>query len=107
MWKDSLRAGLRNLYVNAVLAATIIVYYFIRSTLVYTQPTETISRILSIVLVAILIGWVLFFGHCVGEICLEIKRKNYSYLWTLLPFFLPPIVFLLRNPILSLFPDLV
>lgn len=107
MWKDSLRAGLRNLYVNAVLAAAIIGYYFIRSLLVYTQPTETISHILSVVLVVILIGWVLFFSHCVGEIFLEIKRKNYSYLWSLAPFFLPPIVFLLRNPILSLFPNLV
>lgn len=106
MWKDSLRAGLRNLYVNAVLAVTIIGYYFIRDLLTYTQPTERIQSVLSIVLIVLLIGWALFFCHCIGETIVELKRKNYSYLWSLLPFVLPLLFYMLRNPILSLFPVL-
>lgn len=107
MWKDSLRAGLRNLYVNAVLAVTVIGYFLIRSMLVYTQPTEKISAALTIVFIVMLIGWSLFFCHCAGETCMEIRRKNVTYLWSLLPFLLPPVIFLLRNWILSLFPAFI
>lgn len=104
MWKDTVRATLRNLYVNVVLCATIIGYYFIKRLLLYTEPTDNISSIMSIILIALIVGWALFFCHWIGETCLELKRKNYLILYSFIPFVLPPLCFLLHNPILSILP---
>lgn len=106
MWKDTLRASLRNLYVNLVLSAVLIGFCFTQSLLDFTQPTELISTIIRCVLIALLIGWGLMLCHWIGETCLELRKNNYYFLLSLLPFILPPLVYLLRNNILSLLPEL-
>lgn len=106
MASDNIRATLRNLYINAVVSLMILGYFFLSDLLVLTTLTQNMERILFWAAIAALVAWILFLGHCCGELVLELRRSNYHYLWSFLPFFLPVIAYAGHAAILGLLPAL-
>lgn len=95
----NIRASLRNLYINATISLVIILYAALQEFLLATVATPKLEQLLSGAFIALLIAWVLFLGHCCGELVLELRRSNYHYLWSLLPFLLPVIIYASQNAI--------
>lgn len=101
MLSDNIRASLRNLWINFVVSCLILGVFFISGLLKITAVTPQLDRVIYWAVIAALIAWIAFLAHCCGEAVLELRRTNYHYLWSLLPFFLPLICLLARNGILS------
>lgn len=80
----------------------IVAYAILQEFLVATVPTPQLEQTLFWAAVAALIAWALFLGHCCGELFLELRRSNYHYLWSLLPFFLPVIFYAVQGSIAAL-----
>lgn len=101
MASDNIRAALRNLYINLAVSLLVFGYQFMKEMLIATALTPMISRILFCAALLCLIGWILFLGHCCGELVRELQNSNYHYLWSFLPFFLPILIYLIGPHILS------
>lgn len=99
MTSNNIRATLRNLYINGVIALMIVAYAMLQEFLAVTIMTPKLENIVFWAAVAALIAWALFLGHCCGELVLELRRSNYHYMWSFLPFFLPVIFYAVQGGI--------
>lgn len=101
MLSDNIRASLRNLWINSVVSVLILGVCFISGLFKITAITPKLDQIIYWAIIAALIAWIAFLAHCCGEMILELRRRNYHYLWSFLPFVLPLISLLARNGILA------
>lgn len=104
MVSSNIRAALRNLWINALVAATILIVFYFTNFFRLTTLTPTIGNILYWAVIAGIVAWVLFLLHCCGELYLELQKGNYPFLWSFLPFVLPVVCLLAHSVILGWLP---
>lgn len=100
----NVRAFLRNLWINAFVGAAIIGIYYFTDFFKITTMTSTIDTAVYWAIVGGIIAWVVFLFHWFGELVLQLRKGNYHYLWSMIPFFIPLICFLAHATMVSWLP---